>query len=218
MTGALELRNLCIRRADTTLVHLSAVVPAGQVLSIMGPSGCGKSTLLSAIIGALPPEFTCTGQVLLDGVDITQTPTPARKLGLLFQDDILFPHLSVGGNLGFALPRSIRGTARIERINAALTEAGLGGMANRDPATLSGGQRARVSLMRTLLAEPRALLLDEPFSRLDAERRARIRTFVFQRAAERGLPVVLVTHDIDDARAANGPILGVTGRPIDGAP
>ena len=135
-------------------------------------------------------------------------PPERRRTGILFQDDLLFPHLSVGGNLAFALPPGVRGrTERRARIERALSDADLAGFADRDPATLSGGQRARVALMRTLLAEPRALLLDEPFGRLDAALRDEIRRFVFDHARSRGLPVLLVTHDEAEAQAAGGPVI-----------
>jgi putative thiamine transport system ATP-binding protein len=196
-------------RTGAPLVRLSAAIAPGEVLTIMGPSGSGKSTLLSALIGALPPAFGMTGRVLLDGRDVTRLPTRARRIGILFQDTLLFPHLSVAGNLGFALPAGTPGRSR--RIEAALAEAGLAGFGPRDPATLSGGEAARVALLRTLLAEPRALLLDEPFARLDADRRARIRSFVLDRARDRGLPVLLVTHDPEDARAAGGRVVSPLG-------
>ncbi|MEJ7688524.1 MAG: ATP-binding cassette domain-containing protein [Variovorax sp.] len=129
-------------------------------------------------------------------------------MGILFQDDLLFPHLSVGGNLAFALPAEVRGSsARRARIEAALTECGLEGLAGRDPATLSGGQRARVALMRALLAQPRVLLLDEPFNKLDTRLRSDFREFVFGHARSHGLPTVLVTHDDADAQAAGGPVI-----------
>ncbi|TVS01690.1 MAG: ATP-binding cassette domain-containing protein [Rhodobacteraceae bacterium] len=209
---SLRLEAYEIAKDSAVMVALDCEVAPGEVLSIMGPSGCGKSTLLAALIGALPPAFRATGRVFLDGHEITHLPTHARRLGILFQDDILFPHLSVGANLGFGLPSKV--PDRKERIAEALHEAGLEGMEARDPSTLSGGQRARVALMRTLLAEPRALLLDEPFSRLDADRRAQMRHFVFERARSRGLPVVLVTHDREDAEAAGGRILSVRGAPL----
>jgi putative thiamine transport system ATP-binding protein len=174
----------------------------------MGPSGCGKSTLLDFIAGNLQPGIETSGEVRLDGRPLGGLPPERRRIGILFQDDLLFPHLSVGENLMFALPPTILGRAeRRARIEAALLEAELAGFADRDPATLSGGQRARVALMRTLLAEPRALLLDEPFSKLDAALRARIRPFVFDHAREAGLPTLLVTHDPADAEAAAGPVV-----------
>lgn len=206
---SLRLENLEITHQGAVMVALSVEVAPGEVLTIMGPSGCGKSTALAAMIGALPPAFQASGRVFLEGREITHLPTHARKLGILFQDDILFPHLSVAGNLGFGLPKTA--PDRDAAIAQALVEAGLAGMGPRDPATLSGGQRARVALMRTLLSAPRALLLDEPFAKLDSDLRMQMREFVFSAARIRGLPVILVTHDREDARAAGGPVLGVTG-------
>ena len=208
MTRGLRIEGLRIRQGAGLLAALDAQIAPGEVLTVMGPSGVGKSTLLAAIIGALPPAFAMTGRVILDGRDVTGLPTEARRIGILFQDDLLFPHLSVGGNLAFAIPAGYRGRAvRRARVVAALDEAGLEGFADRDPATLSGGQRARVAVMRALLAEPAALLLDEPFSRLDAALRAQFRRFVFATLAERELPAVLVTHDAADAAAAGGTVV-----------
>ena len=208
----LRLEGLRIARGAEALVALDLAVAPGEVVTIMGPSGSGKSTLLAAVVGDLAPTFAQEGRVRLDGRDITDLPTRARRVGILFQDDILFPHLSVGGNLAFALPRGV--ADRPGRIAAALSAAGLAGFEGRDPATLSGGQRARVALMRTLLAEPRALLLDEPFARLDAVMRVQMRAFVFARAQAAGLPVLLVTHDAEDARAAGGRVLDPLGTPL----
>lgn len=194
------------------LVQISAQIAPGEVLSVMGPSGSGKSTLLAALTGTLDPAFRLSGRILLNGADVTALPANVRRIGILFQDPLLFPHLSVAGNLAFAVPRHT--PDRTTKIEAALAEAGLSGFGPRDPATLSGGERSRVALMRTLLAEPRALLLDEPFSRLDADRRAQIRGFVFDTARQRGLPVVLVTHDAEDARAAGGRIVSPLGQAL----
>jgi putative thiamine transport system ATP-binding protein len=204
----LRLDHLRITRRGAPLIALDATIRPGDVLSVMGPSGVGKSTLLAAIMGTLAPGFGLTGRVRLDGRDITDLPPEARRVGILYQEELLFPHLSVGGNLAFALPRALRGrAARRARVEAALAEIGLDGFAGRDPATLSGGQKARVALMRMLLAEPRALLLDEPFSRLDAALRGQIRDLVFARARGEGLPVLLVTHDAEDAAAAGGAVV-----------
>jgi putative thiamine transport system ATP-binding protein len=215
MEYGLRLDALRISHAGTPLVTLDVLVAPGEVLTIMGPSGSGKSTLLAAIVGTLAPAFELSGRIRLDGREITDLATRDRRVGILFQDDILFPHLSVGGNLAFALPSGLARSERRERVLEALAEAAMEGMEGRDPATLSGGQRARVALMRTLLAEPRALLLDEPFSRLDSDRRKRLREFVFRRAIERGLPVLLVTHDAEDARAAGGRVITPRGEPLD---
>jgi putative thiamine transport system ATP-binding protein len=187
---------------------LDVTLRPGEVLTLMGPSGSGKSTLLNYLAGTLPPAFAAHGRVTIGDDDITALPPEARRIGILFQDDLLFPHLSVGDNLAFALPAAVRPRAeRQRRVEQALVEAGLDGYANRDPSTLSGGQRARVALMRTLLAEPRALLLDEPFNKLDTPLRGGVRAFVFDHARERALPTLLVTHDEADARAAGGRVI-----------
>lgn len=196
MTG-LILDSLTITQGDTPLVRLSAHIQPGEVLTVMGPSGSGKSTLLNALIGALPAGFTQTGKIILNGQDLHGLPPQTRRIGLLFQDDVLFPHLNVAQNLGFGLRPGGTRPDRQTAIEAMLDKIGLPGFGPRDPATLSGGQRARVALARTLLAEPKALLLDEPFSRLDQSLRAQIRALTFDLA--RALPVILVTHDPADA-------------------
>jgi len=206
--GGLVFDDVAIRLGGRLVAALTASVADGAVLTVMGPSGSGKSTLIALATGTLDPAFEASGRVLLRGRDLTGLPPQARRVGVLFQDDLLFPHLSVGGNLAFGLPAELRGrAARRAAVEAALAEAGLEGFAERDPATLSGGQRARVALMRALLSRPQALLLDEPFSRLDAMRRDRTRRFVFDHARDRGLPVVLVTHDAEDATAAGGEVI-----------
>lgn len=208
MTDGLHLIDLQVHLGQRLLVRATADVAPGQVLTVMGPSGSGKSTLLAALTGTLDQAFRSTGRVVLQGRDITSLPPQARRIGLLFQDDLLFPHLTVAGNLAFALPAAIRNRQdRSARIEAALTEIDLQGFGPRDPATLSGGQRARVALARCLLSDPLALALDEPFSRLDTTLRATIRDLVFGHARARGLPVVLVTHDPADATAAGGAVI-----------
>jgi len=205
----LELDGVTIAVAGRSLVGpLDLVVPAGAAATVMGPSGCGKSSLLAYIAGTLDPAFAASGAVRVDGADIGALPPERRRIGILFQDDLLFPHMSVGGNLAFALPPTLADrAARRAAVANALAEADLAGFEHRDPATLSGGQRARVAVMRTLLAAPRALLLDEPFNKLDAQLRADFRRFVFEHARERALPVLLVTHDEADARAAGGTVV-----------
>lgn len=191
-------------------VKLSFEVAAGEVLSIMGPSGSGKSTVLNWLIGALPDAFEATGELYLNDQLLNGLTTQQRQIGILFQNDMLFPHLSVGANLAFAVP-SDKGDkgGKAERkavIEEALAGAGMDGFYSRDPATLSGGQRARVSVLQTLLAEPKAVLLDEPFSRLDKDRREQFRAFVFQRITALNIPALLVTHDDEDT-PENGRII-----------
>ena len=207
MDKGLELRDVVITKGGVQLLAISKSITSGEVLSIMGPSGVGKSTLLAYITGTLAPDFEAVGRIVLDGHDITNAPPHARRVGILFQDDLLFPHMSVGSNLSFGLRAGGTKAERQQKVLNALEEVGLAGFSERDPATLSGGQKARVALMRMLLSEPCALLLDEPFSRLDAALRAQVRELVFARAKVRALPVVLVTHDEEDARAAGGDIV-----------
>ena len=207
MTG-LTLAGVTVCAPRALFAPLDLTIAPGEVVTVMGPSGVGKSSLIAHIGGHLAPGLTGEGRVILDGVDITTLPAEARRVGVMFQDATLFPHLSVGDNLAFGLARSVRGrAARRAAVEAALEQAGLAGTADRDPATLSGGQRTRVALMRTLLAAPRALLLDEPFAALDAATRGEIRAFVLTHAASQGVPVLLVTHDEGDATAAGGRIV-----------
>lgn len=207
MADGLHLDRIVITRGDAQLVAINTRVAPGTITTLMGPSGVGKSTILSAVIGTLAEGFSLTGHVRLNGQTLTKLPPEKRRIGILFQDALLFPHLNVGENLAFGLVSGGTGSARQNMVEAALSNVGLTGFAHRDPATLSGGQRARVALMRMLLSEPKALLLDEPFSGLDADLRAQIRQLVFDHAKARQLPVLMVTHDREDADAAEGTII-----------
>jgi putative thiamine transport system ATP-binding protein len=207
---SMRLEGVTITLGARTLLTIDATINPGEVLSVMGPSGSGKSTLLAFIGGFLDPHFKAVGTVFIRGQNVTGLEPSARHAGILFQDPLLFPHMSVGGNLLFAIPATIKDkSARIAKAKSALDEMDLSGCYDHDPARLSGGQKARVALARTLLSEPHALLLDEPFSRLDAALRAQMRSLVFARAKERMLPVVLVTHDPEDAQAAGGQLIKI---------
>jgi len=203
----LVLENVAIRLDGRLLLSINTRIGEGAVLTIMGESGSGKSSLLDFVAGFLRPDFQASGRVLLNGRDLTTLPAQDRQIGLMFQTPLLFPHMSVQQNLMFAIPPEIRlRSQRREIADQALADVGLSGFGQRDPATLSGGQQTRVALMRTFLAAPHALLLDEPFSSLDKARRADIRAQVFEAARKKGLPVLLVTHDEEDAVAAGGTV------------
>jgi thiamine transport system ATP-binding protein len=181
--------------------HLRAdlTVPAGARVALIGPSGAGKSTLLAAIAGFLPP---LSGRILWDGQDITATPPGARPLSILFQDQNLFPHLSVAQNIGLGLdPRLRLAAADHARIEATLTRIGLAGMGGRKPAALSGGQQSRVALARALLRARPLLLLDEPFAALGPALKSEMLGLCATLCAEQGTTLLMVTHDPADARA-----------------
>lgn len=195
---SLVLEHVSLRLGPRVLIDgLSATLGAGEVLAVMGPSGSGKSSLLAWLCGTLPPALQAQGGARLNGREIHTLPLAERRVGILFQDDLLFPHLTALENLLFALPPGRR-AEREARAQAALARAELAGLGDRRPHQLSGGQRSRVAVLRALLARPEALLLDEPFSRLDVALRARFRAFVFAQAREAGIPTVLVTHDAAD--------------------
>lgn len=200
----LMLNNVAVRDHERELFSIDATVPPGEILTVMGPSGSGKSTLLNLVSGFLPQAFSYTGRVLLDGVDMTQAPPEERHVGLMFQDPLLFPHMSVEDNLLFALPKDGSKDERCQKVRAALAAVNMEELGSRDPMTLSGGQQSRISLIRLLLSEPKALLLDEPFSALDSGLKEKVRDFVFSQVRRRQLPTILVTHDEADAYHAGG--------------
>ncbi|MGY3932353.1 ABC-type transporter ATPase subunit [Aeromonas encheleia] len=180
-------------------------VAPGEVLTLMGPSGCGKSSLLAALAGVLPAggPLRLSGDIYLGERLLTPLPPQARRVGMLFQDDLLFAHLTVAENLMFGMPAQLEGlAARRARALEALAQVALSDQADKLPGRLSGGQKARVSLLRALLAEPQALLLDEPFSRLDKALRSAFRALVFEQIKRLNIPAILVTHDEEDAPGA----------------
>ncbi|WEX88670.1 ATP-binding cassette domain-containing protein [Sinorhizobium garamanticum] len=206
----LTLADVTIRLAERTLLSVSATVMPGEVLTVMGPSGSGKSTLLAFAGGFLDPAFRVSGRILIGDSDLTDVSANERRAGVLFQDPLLFPHLSVGGNILFAIPQAVKGhKMRRQLAEQALEQVGLAGFFDRDPETLSGGQKARVALQRTLISAPRYLLLDEPFSKLDAALRQQTRALVFSKAKAAGVPIILVTHDGADAEAAGGRVIAI---------
>lgn len=206
MQSSLEIKNCELYRQNQQLLSLNEQVKGGEILTVMGPSGSGKSSLLNWLTGTLPCGFSANGEVWLNGENINNLPAHLRHIGVLYQDALLFSHLSVSGNIAFAMPKGNK-KQRLEKIEHALEQIGLKGMANRHPDNLSGGQQARVALLRMLLSEPKAILLDEPFSKLDTQLRVDTRELVFSQIREHKLPAIMVTHDHSDAEAANGKLI-----------
>ncbi len=202
----LEVNQLCksIRQSRGTaprvLMHqLSLQVAAGEVLAVLGPSGCGKSTLLKMIAGLEPVD---SGSISFDGINLEHTPPHQRRFALMFQNFALFPHLNVMDNVAFGLVEQGR-SKRDARDQACvmLDRFGLGSTATQKVWTLSGGEQQRAALARALITSPRLLLLDEPFSALDAHLRGQLRQEFSQHIAKVGIATVLVTHDQQEARA-----------------
>lgn len=211
MALILENINIVKRNSQQYLCkHLNFSIENGKILTLMGASGCGKSTLLSAIAGHLNPDFEFSGKILLNQINLTLLAPHQRKIGLLFQNDLLFPHLNIWENLAFALSSSLPPKTRYQQAKQVLTRLKLQHIAEHRPYQISGGQRARISLMRTLLAQPKAVLLDEPFSKLDKALRNDFRQFVFEQIQQLNIPAVIVTHDQDDV-PINGEILSPWG-------
>lgn len=208
----LLLDDITINRHDKALLSINARVEEGSILSVMGASGSGKSTLLRAISGQLASPFKLVGNIVIDGKTMNNVPAYRRKVGYMFQDSLLFEHMTVEGNIAFGLPSKKYATkdAREQAIADMLEAVELSGLQKRAVSSLSGGQQARISLLRTLASEPKVVLLDEPFSKLDTAMREHIRAWTFTTLKEQGVAALLVTHDADDAAAANGDIIELT--------
>ena len=191
-------QNLVKSFGDQIVVDdLSAAVAPGEILTLLGPSGCGKTTTLRLIAGLETldqGEITIAGQVVNSGRK--HVPTEKRRIGMVFQDYAIFPHLSVGKNVAFGLPR---GKGQAERVAEFLKIVGLAGMGERMPHELSGGQQQRVALARALAPSPAVLLMDEPFSNLDAALRVQMREEVRQLLVDAGITAIFVTHDQEEA-------------------
>jgi thiamine transport system ATP-binding protein len=181
----------------SVLDAVSLEVSAGEVVAVFGPSGSGKSTLLRAVAGLVEVE---SGRVVIDGVDVTSVPTHLRRVGMVFQDEQLFPHRDVAGNVAFGL--EMAGVGRREResrVEELLSAVGLDGFGDRDVSTLSGGEAKRVALARSLAPRPAVLLADEPLTGLDADLHDRLAVEVGAVLRESGTTTLWVTHDRAEA-------------------
>ncbi len=193
----LVLDGLRVQQGDFAL-SADLTVPRGATVAVMGPSGGGKSTLLSVISGFLAPV---AGRLLWEGTDITALPPAARPVSILFQDNNLFPHLTIAQNIGLALRPTLRLTAaEAARVADVLAQVGLAGLGARRPAALSGGQQSRAALARVLVAQKPLVLLDEPFAALGPALRADMLDLCAQTLGGQGRTVLMVTHDPQDAR------------------
>jgi putative thiamine transport system ATP-binding protein len=178
--------------------NLNIKVNNGKILTIFGSSGIGKSSLINVIAGVYQNNLLFTGDIILNNKKITNIVPEKRKIGLILQDGVLFPHLNVEQNLIFGIKKSLTNKEKYLLINEHLIKANMEGFENRYPNTLSGGQKSRVACLRAILSEPDALLLDEPFSSIDPEQRNSFRLFVANQVREKKIPCILVTHDESD--------------------
>jgi ABC-type Fe3+/spermidine/putrescine transport system ATPase subunit len=196
----LELRNVTKHYGPRLLADkLCLQVAEGEIVALLGPSGSGKSTLLKIAAGLEAAE---AGTVWFDAEDITHWPPERRRFALMFQDFALFPHLDVRDNVAFGLvEQRVKKPEARQRAEAMLARFGLVAQARQRVWTLSGGEQQRVALARALVTAPRALLLDEPFSALDAALRQGLQAEFRQRIVDAGMAAVLVTHDEAEARA-----------------
>jgi thiamine transport system ATP-binding protein len=201
----LQLQKLLVGYDEPLRSPISASVAPGTVLGVLGPSGCGKSTLLATVAGL---QLPLGGEVILGDEDITATPVHQRHISIVFQQPMLFTHLTVVDNVAYGLRRQgwAKAPAR-ERADELLTWVGLEGLGPRAVDTLSGGQAQRVAIARALAPHPRALLLDEPFSALDAPLRGRLVEEVGELIRASKIPAIHVTHDPAEAQALCGEIL-----------
>lgn len=196
----LELRNLTRRFGDFVAVdNVSLSISKGEFFTLLGPSGCGKTTLLRMIAGFDTPD---SGQILLDGNDITQLAPEKRPIHTVFQSYALFPHMTVAQNIAFPLKMAKVAPSEISnRVNQAIEEVRLSAFAQRYPHELSGGQKQRVALARGLINRPRLLLLDEPLGALDAKLREDLQRELIHVQKEIGITFIFVTHSQDEALA-----------------
>ncbi|OUS07267.1 ABC transporter ATP-binding protein [Rhodobacterales bacterium 52_120_T64] len=195
-----SLQKLSLAYGQTVVVpELNLDIREGELIALLGPSGCGKTTTMRAIAGLMTPQ---SGKIHIGGVDMTHTPANKRGIGLVFQSYALFPHLTAFENVAFGLRLKKMPVSEIKsRVEEGLNTVGLSHLADRKPAEMSGGQQQRLSLARSLVMEPKVLLLDEPLSNLDARLRLDMRTELQRLQRATGITMIFVTHDQAEALA-----------------
>lgn len=193
--------------ARPLLSNFSLTIKAGKITVLQGPSGCGKSTLLGAIAGTAPESLELSGEIILQDIMLNLLAPEKRQVGILFQESLLFPHLNVGDNLAFGLPKSKSRKDRQQAVSDALAQADMTDYGTADPAILSGGQKARIAMMRAMLSEPKLLLMDESFAALDPELRQQFGHFVSTQIETRHIPALLISHHEDDRHFATGSVI-----------
>ena len=203
----LELINISLKwnspKEKPFIKNLNLKINNGNILCVFGNSGVGKSSLINVIAGTTEDNLLFEGEIILNGKILNNIAIEKRKIGLLLQDGALFPHLTVEQNIYFGMNRKLKSKEKLNVINENLKNANMEGFQNRYPHTLSGGQKARIACLRAILSEPKALLLDEPFSSLDPEHRNTFRKFVIDKVEESKIPCLLVTHDETDKKISH---------------
>ena len=203
----LELINISLKwnssKEKPFIKNLNLKINNGNILCVFGKSGVGKSSLINVIAGTTEDNLLFEGEIILNGKILNNIAIEKRKIGLLLQDGALFPHLTVEQNIYFGMNRKLKSKEKLSVINENLKNANMEGFQNRYPHTLSGGQKARIACLRAILSEPKALLLDEPFSSLDPEHRNTFRKFVIDKVKESKIPCLLVTHDENDKKISH---------------
>lgn len=195
----LEVRDLCLDVGDFELSGIGLKAEKGDYLALIGPTGSGKSLLLETIIGFYGPE---KGRIILEGIDITNFPPDMRQISIVYQDHVLFPHMDIFENIAYALRKKLRDKKQIEaEVKQIAGVLGIGELLHRKPATLSGGEKQRAAIARSLVVRPKLLLLDEPFSALDARTKEKLREMLKKAINEYSTTVLHVTHDFEDVWA-----------------
>ena len=198
----LELKNISLKwispKEDEFIKNLNLKVEKGKILTIFGISGVGKSSLINVISGIFEDNLSFKGDIVLNNKRLNETAAENRRIGLLLQEGVLFPHLTVKQNLLFGMNKNLKNKEKSLLIENHLQKSNMDGFQERYPNTLSGGQKARIACLRAILSEPIALLLDEPFSSLDPDQRNSFRLFVIKQVKDRNIPCILVTHDESD--------------------